>query len=59
MHMLEHTIEQDEETDMYHVVSWTADTVGRTGSILSRFHTYRNAVEYMLDQGLVTDKDEQ
>jgi len=26
---------------------------------LARFHTYRSAVEYMLDQGLVTDKDEQ
>ena len=59
MHMLEHTIEQDEETDMYHVVSWKPDQTGRTGSILARFHTYRNAVEYMLDQGLVTDKDEQ
>lgn len=59
MPVSQYTIELDEETDMYHVVSWTADTVGRTGSILARFHTYRSAVEYMLDQGLVTDKDEQ
>ena len=57
--MLEYTIEQDEETDMYHVVSWIPDPVGRTGSILARFHTYRNAVEYMLEQELVTDKDKQ
>ena len=59
MSMSKYTIEQDEETDMYHVVSWTTDPVGRTGSILARFHTYRGAVEYMMDQGLVTDKDEQ
>ena len=57
--MSKYTIEQDEETDMYHVVLWTTDPVGRTGSILARFHTYRGAVEYMMDQGLVTDKDEQ
>ena len=57
--MLEYTIEQDEETDMYHVVSWIPDQAGRTGSILARFHTYRNAVEYMLQHGLVTDKDKQ
>ena len=56
--MLEYSIEQDEETDMYHVVSWKPDQTGRTGSILARFHTYRKAVEYMMDQGLVTDKDE-
>jgi hypothetical protein len=54
--MLEYTIEQDEETDMYHVVSWIPDQAGRTGSTLARFHTYRNAVEYMLEQGLVVDK---
>ena len=59
MHMSKYTIELDEETDMYHVVSWTADPVGRTGAILARFHSYRKAVEYMMDQGLVTDKDEQ
>ena len=57
--MTQYTIELDEETDMYHVVSWAADPVGRTGSILARFHSYRKAVEYMMDQGLVTDKDEQ
>ena len=55
--MSNYTIEQDEETDMYHVVSWIPDQAGRTGSILARFHTYRNAVEYMLQHGLVTDKD--
>ena len=59
MPMSKYTIELDEETDMYHVVSWTTDLVGRTGSILARFHSYRKAVEYMMDQGLVTDKDEQ
>lgn len=57
--MSNYTIEQDEETDMYHVVSWIPDQAGRTGSILARFHTYRNAVEYMLQHGLVTDKDKQ
>jgi hypothetical protein len=56
MTMSNYTIEQDEETDMYHVVSWTSAQAGRTGSILARFHTYRSAVEYMLDQGLVPNK---
>ena len=59
MSMSKYTIELDEETDMYHVVSWAAGPVGRTGSILARFNTYRKAVEYMMDQGLVTDKDKQ
>ena len=59
MPVSQYTIELDEETDMYHVVSWAADPVGRTGSILARFNTYRKAVEYMMDQGLVTDKDKQ
>jgi hypothetical protein len=59
MPMLEYSIELDEETDMYHVVSWKPDQTGRTGSILARFNTYRKAVEYMMDQGLVTDKDKQ
>ena len=59
MSMLEYTIELDEETDMYHVVSWKPDQTGRTGAILARFNTYRKAVEYMMDQGLVTDKDKQ
>jgi hypothetical protein len=59
MPMSQYTIELDEETDMYHVVSWKPDQTGRTGSILARFNTYRKAVEYMMDQGLVTDKDKQ
>jgi hypothetical protein len=51
--MTQYAIEKDEESDMYYVVAWERAEKGRTGSTLSRFSTYRQSVEFMIENRLV------